>query len=261
MSQHAAILDQEEPSLGRPLVGAMVLHISILAALLGLGWVRDRKITQWGVEHPLGGAIGVDVVSKIPLPNRSNVPNLVAHESETTAPQKPDKVEKRPVPKEEPDAVALRQNKDKKPKREVQEVARNLRYRPEPERPNQVYSSAGPAVSSPMYAKQGIHGVGIGESTVAGRGCGGYLELIRQRIQSKWDIQPISSSLQSPLSMMVDIARSGEVHGVAVAQASRNSELDFAAKRTIMDASPFPPFLPTCEGEQAKIEVRFEPKR
>jgi periplasmic protein TonB len=257
MSPHADILDEQE-SLSRPLVGSLALHAGVVVLMAGFGWWQQHNMVQWGSEKSLGGAIGVDVVSKVPLPNKSVIPNPVANDTEHSVPQKPEKVEKRPVPKEDPDAIALKSRKA--PKKQPQEAAHVNRFQPVPPRPNQLYSSQGPAVNSSMYGQRGIGGVGIGDSTVAGRGCGGYLELVRQRIQSKWDAQPVSSSLRSGVVLTLVLSRNGELNGISILQ-SGGSEVDFSARRAISDASPFPPFLATCEGNQARIEVRFEPKR
>lgn len=259
MSQHVDILDQREASLTRPFAGSIALHVGLGVALAGFGYLQQHRKTNWGTENPLGGAIGVDVVKKIPLPNRGVLPNPVAHDTESMVPQKPEKVEKKPIPKDEPDAVPLHKRNQRL--RPVPERAVQSRYRPVPERPNQIPSSTGPPINSPMYGKTGVGGIGIGESTVAGRGCGGYLELVRQRIQVKWDAQPVSASISSPVVMLLDLVRAGTVRNVAVEQASRSREIDFAARRAILEAGPFPPFMPNCEGNDARIEVRFEPKR
>ncbi len=259
MSQHADILDERDASLKRPLAGSLALHFALIATAATFSWWGARNLTQWGVEHPLGGAVGVEAVDKIPLPNRSALPNLVANDTQTSVPQKPDKVEKRKLEREDPDAVPL--NPKKKLRSVADDVAQMRKYVPVPARPNQVYSTTGPAASSPLYGQKGIGGVGIGDATVAGRGCGGYLELVKQRIQSRWDAQLVSHSIRSPVIVQLWLLRNGDVRSAEVIQASRSSEIDFAAKRAILESSPFQPFLPSCEGNDAKIEVRFEPKR
>ena len=259
MSQHADILDEREASLRRPLIGSLVLHGGVVLLMAGFTWYKQANAVQWGVENPLGGAIGVSAVDKIPLPNRGVTPNLVANDSESSVPQRKEKVEKLKQVPEDPDAVALDPRKRLKKPQEY--TARAQRYEPVPPRPNQIYNSTGPAVNSPMYGQKGIGGIGIGESTIAGRGCGGYLELVRQRIQTQWGQQPISAGLRSSVSVNMLLLRSGIVRDIAILQSSGNSEVDFAARRAITEASPFQPFLPNCEGNEAKIEVRFEPKR
>jgi len=259
MSQHADILDERDASLSRPLIGSLVLHVGVVALVAGFAWYKQVNAVQWGVENPMGGAIGVTAVEKIPLPNRGIKPNPVASDSDSTVPQKPDKKEQKKVPVDEPDAIPLNsRNQPRKPS-EPRTVAR--RYEPTPLRPNQVTNTTGQAVNSPIYGKTGIGGIGIGESTIAGRGCTGYLELVRQRIQVKWDSQSISAGLRAGVSLNLILQRSGVVRDVSILQSSNNSEIDFAARRAISEASPFQPFLPNCEGNEAKIEVRFEPKR
>ena len=112
-----------------------------------------------------------------------------------------------------------------------------------------------------LYGKRGVGGIGIGDATVAGRGCGGYLELVRSKIQQRWDAQPISSGIRNAASLQLTLLRNGGVREINVLQSSGISEVDFAARRAISEANPFPPFLPNCEGNDARIEVRFQPKR
>jgi TonB family protein len=259
MSQHADILDEREASLAGPLAGSLALHVGIIVIVSGFSWWARHNAVQWGTQNPLGGAIGVGVVDKIPLPNRSITPNLVANDTASSVPQKPEKVEKRKQVKEDEDAISL--NSRKKLKRQPEQTAQLRKYQPVPDHPNQLHSTSGPAINSPMYGQKGIGGIGIGESTQAGRGCGGYLELVRQRIQGRWEAQPLSAGLRAGVIVNLDLQRSGVVRGVSILQSSGSSEIDFAARRAISEASPFQPFLPTCEGNDAKIEVRFEPKR
>lgn len=260
MTQHAQILDESEESLGRPLIGSIALHVGIVVVSMAFTWYSVHYAQQWGDEHPMGGAVGVESVDKIPLPNRSITPNRLANDVESSVPSKPEKVEKKKAPEEDPDAIAL--NRTKPLKKPVEESARVQKYETVPPRPNQVYSPNGSSLNSPEYGKQGIGGVGIGLSTVAGHGCGGYLDLVRMRIQQRWDIQPISAGIRVGAAVSLVLQRGGGAPGdVNVIQSSGSSEVDFAARRAIAEASPFPPFLPNCEGNQARIEVRFQPKR
>ena len=258
MTRQAEIIDDRQ-SLTRPLASSALVHAGMIVLLSGFAWLRQQSPNQWGSENPLGGAIGVTAVDKIPLPNRSVTPNPVANDTEHSVPQQPEKQEKRPVEKDDPDAIPL--NPRQEPKK-LSELAQRLqKYSPAPIHENQLASSRGPAINSPMYGKRGISGVGIGDTTVAGKGCGGYLELVRQRIQFKWDSQPIANTFTSGVILNMQVLRNGEVRDITILQASRNSEVDFAARRAIQDANPFPTFMQSCEGNDAKIEVRFEPKR
>jgi TonB family protein len=263
MSQHADILDERDP-LGRWLAGSVVLHVSVVVLLAASGWWREQSKNQWGDEHSLGGQIGavpITAVSKIPLPNNSVQQNLVANDTEHSVPQKTDKTEKREVLKEDPEAIALDVKKNKQLKKPNEQLAFLKKYQAVPDSPNQLRSTTGAQASSPIYGQKGIGGVGLGASTTAGRGCGGYLELVRQRIQVKWDSDPVSGGLTASVSLRLRLLRNGTVGDVSVLQASRRNDVDYAAKRAIVDAGPFQPFFATCEGNEANIEVRFEPKR
>ena len=163
MSTHADILDQGE-SLRRPLVGSLTLHVGIIAFLIAFNWWENRGSIRFGDPNSMGGSVGITPVSTIPLPNRSGITNPVANDTESHVPARPKQQEKPRAKKEVPDAIPLASKARSKKLSEL--AARNQTYRPlESDRPNQVYSTTGAAVSSPMYGGvAGIGGTGIGNN-------------------------------------------------------------------------------------------------
>src|SRR5205085_9750309 len=118
LPQHADTLDEREAPLTRPSLGSLAVHAGIVLVRAAFPGGTRHNTNQWGTPNPLGGAIGVSAVDKIPLPNRSITPNLVANDTTSSVPTKPDKVEKKKAEPEDPDAVALDRNKRKKPSQE-----------------------------------------------------------------------------------------------------------------------------------------------
>jgi periplasmic protein TonB len=264
MNPHGDILDEQE-RLGKPLIGSLVLHAGVVAFFFAFAWWNARTHPHWGAAQSLGGSVGVDVVNKIPLPNRNGPQNPVANDTRSHAPQPPppkEKPKKEPPPKPKQDVEAIPLKGRTRPEhRPSKELAQVQKYQARPPQPNQIYNSQGARAQSPIFGMQGVGGVGIGQNTVIGQGCGGYLDLLRGRIQAKWDAQGVSSMARGVVIADFTIQRDGTVTNTSILQSSGNFEVDTAAQRAIIQAEPFPPFLPACQGSSARIEVDFEPKR
>ena len=91
MAPHADILDQQERLKG-PFLGSIVLHVSVVAVLLGAAWVQTRTHEQWGDIRGGGfGSVTVNPVARIPLPTESGAVNPVANDTPSRAPTPPPK--------------------------------------------------------------------------------------------------------------------------------------------------------------------------
>jgi protein TonB len=264
MSTHADILDSAE-SLRRPLIGSLSLHVGIIAFLIAFNWWEYRGAVRFGDPNSLGGSVGITPVSTIPLPNRSGMTNPVANDTESHVPAQPKPEEKRRVRKEEPEAIPLHSKKSS-PKKLSELAARNQRFRPlDSDRPNQMYSSTGAAVSSPMYGgAAGIGGTGLGNS-VFGERLGWYAQLLQQALANKWGVETarIGPGTMSSrrVTLTFDILRDGTIQNVRVLESSGNPEIDFAAQRAVASASPVRRLPEEFERNVAKVECWFQLQR
>ncbi len=259
------ILDQPEP-LGKPLLASIVLHVAVFAFLIGYGAVASRGKILWGDPNSLGGGgvVGITPVSQIPLPSRGGPLNPVANDTESNVPLPPkqEKAVKRQVA-EDADAVAL---KAKRSKRKLSDVSASYqRYRSTPQPgSNQLYSSAGQAMSSTMFGGMaGSGGVGVGAGSPFGSRYGYYVDLLRQRVSEKWRTQDVDPRLQTapPVIVTFEIHRDGSVSNIRFLQRSGNATLDFSAQRAILEASPFPPLPAGYTANSAMIEFWFQLRR
>jgi protein TonB len=263
MSPRADILDQEE-SLRRPLVGSVTLHVGIVAFLTVFTWWTNRGRIQFGDPNAMGGSVGITPVSSIPLPHRTGNTNPVANDTESKVPSRPKPEEKRKVPKQVPDAIPLRSKNA--PKRVSEQAARNQKFRPlESDRPNQVYSSTGAAVSSPLYGgAAGIGGTGIGNS-VFGTRLGWYAQLLTQTLANKWGAESakLPPAMQSSrrVTLAFEIQRDGTIQGVRVVESSGNPQVDYAAQRAVLTASPVRRLPEDFERNVANVEFWFQLQR
>jgi protein TonB len=260
---HADILDQAD-SLNKPLLGSLALHAAVFGTLLLWGAVISRHSESWGDANSGGpGSISINVVSKIPLPSRSGIVNPLANDTESAVPTPPPAAKpKKLAPAEEPDAIPIKSRSHPKPS-DVARSAQNAWRAKQQDRPNQLYSAAGPALVSPMVGQVGSGGVGFGQGSPFGNRFGNYAMLLRQRIAEKWqtgDVDPRIHSLPAAI-ITFDLMRDGSVRNVRVAQSSGNQALDYSAQRAVYDATPFPSLPAAYERNDAAVEFWFELRR
>ncbi len=152
MAPHVNILDQPE-SLKKPLVGSVVLHASVAAAVVLLSYANIKR-DYWGSNTVGGGSVAINVLHQIPMPANSGAINPVANDTHSEAPEpKPDKVKQIKVKEPPPDAIPLKsRTAPKKPS--FKESSLNKYRAKQIDRPNQVYSAEGQKLVSPMDGRR-----------------------------------------------------------------------------------------------------------
>jgi protein TonB len=262
MNEPIDILDQQD-SLRRPFLLAAGFHVFVVASFVGVNWFLSHGHEPFGNPDSLGGAIGITAVDSIPLPNRAGHLNPLAHPTESHAPLPPPKpVPEKKAPKVEEKAIPIPTRT--KPAKRAKEDHPRQRYRPEPEKPNQLHSQTGEALSSPMFGGiSGTSGVGVGQHSSLGTRFGAYEDLLRQRVSQHWRTGDVNPQLRTapPVIVTFDLMRDGTVRNLQILQRSGNSTLDFSAQRAILEASPFPPLPSAYQANSAHIEFWFQLKR
>jgi periplasmic protein TonB len=265
MTPHADILDAPEP-LRRSLAGSVALHVSVAAGLLGYSWIGPGQRVQWGDLNGGGiGSVAVNPVAAVPLPSRSGPANPVANDTESAVPVPPSKT--RPQPRNrapEPDAIPIK-SRNATAREQRASGSPNKWREQQKDVPNQLYSSAGQAAVSSMYALTGGGGVGVGTNSPFGTQLGWYATLLRDQVARNWKTSDINPRLQNapPVVVRFTIQRDGSVvpGSVRVAQASGIAALDYSAQRAVLDAAPFPVIPPQFTRNTADIELQFELRR
>ena len=240
MTQQLDILDQRDP-LGAPLIGALLIHLGVVAALFGVWYWSNRSREQLGEAHPAGGpSYAVSAVHSIPVPQRQAPPNPVANDTQSMVPTAPSKIEEKKAPVSDRNAFEIA-DKVKHEKRTVQKQ----QYTP-PAPQNQVYSHARQAVSNPMYGQQsGAGQVGIGPNSPLGNRLGWYAEIVRQRIAQNWATNGLDARSESqPATVSFYIMRDGSIRTPQVVQSSGNPTVDNTAVRAVYASSPLPQLPP-----------------
>jgi TonB family protein len=194
---------------------------------------------------------------------RSGDVNPVANDTQSQIPKAPPESKASQKAKEpEPDAIALKgRSASKKSARAAPDYDR---YRPYTEpKPNQVYSSTGGAMVSPMIGATGSGGIGLGKGTPLGDRFGAYAALLQQRIAQNWKTQDIDPRLRTapPVIMNFTILRNGTIKDIRVKTGSGNAPLDRSAERAVYDVGRVEPLPAGYDRDEAVVEFWFELKR
>ncbi|BDC48385.1 hypothetical protein F183_A07010 [Bryobacterales bacterium F-183] len=250
--QRMNILDGGSEDLRRPLYWSLAVHGGVLVSIFAAAALGPSSSERWGSLDAAGGAVGIAVEKSIPLPQASGNKNPLANPTESEIAPDKEKV------KEEQQKEALEKllsediSKSKK-----QQEQRNDYKNPNPVEKNQLTNASGNRVSSPLFSGQiGVGGVGVGSSTF-GNLFGAYLQVVQQRISSKW--KPPGLSGAAPVVIIsFQILRDGRVGDVRVVQSGGNSTYDLTAQRAVVEAGPFEPLPAAYKGGSATIEVAFK---
>ena len=261
---HPDILERTD-SLKTPVAVSVAVHALFFASMAAYTLIGGRLREQWGDPNALGGgSVAISSVSQIPLSTAGGIANPVANDTESRVPAPPKKeVAWKRAAAEDPEAISLRTRRDKK--RQTDVAAASQRYRPSKEdRPNQLYSATGQAMSSPMYGlTTGSGGVGIGPGGAFGTRYGWYERLLRERVARAWRTDDVDPRMQTapPVVVMFEISRDGAVRNVRLLQRSGNLALDNSAQRAVLQASPFPQLPADYNRDSAMVEFWFQLKR
>lgn len=259
---YANLLDEPEP-LRKPFLASLAFHACLGVALAAGSMIHGRAPQHWGDLESMGGSTVVNPVSKIPMVARSGAVNQVANDTESQvpkAPPQPKAVQKSVEP--EPDAIPIKGRAA--PKQSSRVTTNNDRYRPYMEpKSNQVYSSTGGAMVSPMMGTVGTGGTGLGKGSPLGDRFGAYAALLQQRIAQNWKTQDIDQRIRSAPAVVMNftILRNGTIKDIRVKTSSGSVAVDRSAERALYDVGKVEPLPAGYDRDEAVIEFWFELKR
>jgi outer membrane biosynthesis protein TonB len=267
MSAHVDTFDQSEP-LAKWFAGSLIFHVAVAGALLGYAAVRSSMHINMGSPNGGGfGSVAVNVTGQIPLVQRNAPPNPVANPTESALPTPPPKAKAKPQPKTKvkeppPDAVKI---SGKTARRSTPEPTPNKFREKQTYAENQVYSPVGQALSSPMFAKPGAGGVGVGTASPFGQQFGWYADLLQRKVAGNWQTNTVDGRISTAPQVVVTftIRKDGSLApgSLKVSQTSGILALDLSAQHAILNSAPFAELPPGFPKSEADVELRFELRR
>ncbi|HEV2699096.1 MAG TPA: TonB family protein [Terriglobales bacterium] len=253
----------EHESWGRNLAWSAALHGGFTLAIILYAWIAGSGHgSSWGAGGG-GSAMGVTLVSNVPLPaNPVQTKSVLATESKGVSQSKPqERVEEKeaiPIPEK---------NTKKKPAPQPTATQRKPPPQPQEEASNVVPFGEGGPVSGPysMFtagaAKGGFGFTGGGGDF--GARFAWYVRVVNQKVSENWLKYEVDPRVGTANRVYVtfDIDRSGRPSHVQIEQTSGVPSLDMSAVRALQRIDTFGPLPPDYAGNKVSVEFWFDYKR
>jgi len=258
MPQNAEIFFEHD-SWPRALAWSAGFHFAVTAIiLLYTVFFAGPRGDSWGGGGG-GSAIGVSMVSSVPLPaTAAKTENVLANESKGVTKSQP-KIEEK-----EPDAIEIQgKNTKVKPKKLPTPTKEKPKPAPE-EETNQVAFGEGGPVSGP-YGSFNSGGAKGGFGVTGSGGDFGtkyayYVQIVQRKVSENWlkyEVDPRITSAQR-VYITFDVARDGHPYNVRVEQSSGVPSLDVSATRALQRIDTFGPLPPDYSGSKISVEYWFD---
>jgi periplasmic protein TonB len=249
----------EHAGLGKPLAVSLGVHVAFAGLLFLFGVILPgRRGDVWGAGGG-GEAIGVSLVSNIPLPASSiQTQNVVANESKGLS-------KSQPVVKDtEPDAIPIPDKTSKVKPKPVTSASKAKPQAQPAEETNEIPFGQGGPVSGP-YGTFSAPGVKGGFGVQGGGGDFGtlyafYVKGIQRRVTENWLRYEIDPNIHhaNRVYVMFDINHAGQPSNVHVEQSSGVPSLDQSAIRTVQRIDSFGDLPPGYSGNKVSVEFWFD---
>lgn len=262
MSANAEIFFEHD-RWGRNLAWSFGLHVAVAASIIGYAVIApSHSGSGWGAGGG-GDAIGVTLVSTVPLPaNPVQTNNVLANESTGLAQSLP-KVEEKDT-----EAIPIAdKTAKKKPKKETSATQKKPEQQPVEEANNVVPFGQGGPVSGPY----GVFSAGGAKGGFGFTGGGGdfgtryawYVRVVQQKVSENWlkyEVDPRVSDARRAY-VTFDVMRDGHPGNVQIEQSSGVPSLDQSAIRAVQRIDTFGPLPPDYSGNKVSVEFWFDYKR
>jgi periplasmic protein TonB len=258
MSRNAEIFFEHD-SWPKALGWSAGFHAAVTAfILLYATYIAGSPGQGWGSGGG-GSAIGVTLVSNVPLPaTPAAAQNVLANESKGLTQSQPKPEQK------EPDAIEIQgKNVKIKPKKTPAATKEKTKPEPEPET-NQVAFGEGGPVSGPYgtFASGGAKGgFGItGNGGDFGTLYGWYVQIIQRKVSENWLKYEVDPKITSANRVYItfDVARDGHPYNVQLEQSSGVPSLDISATRALQRIDTFGPLPQDYSGSKISVEYWFD---
>lgn len=234
------------------LTALILLYTAVFTGSRGEGWGSGGG----------GSAIGVTLVSSVPLPaNAATTQNVLANESKGITKSQP-KVEEK-----EPDAIEIQGKNSKIKPKPKPPTPTKAKTEPAAEDTNQVAFGEGGPVSGPYgsFAAGGAKGgFGInGGGGDFGTRFGWYVQVIQRKVSENWLKYEVDPNVNGGQRVYItfDVARDGHPFNVRVEQSSGVPSLDISATRALQRIDTFGALPPEYNGSKISVEYWFDYSR
>jgi protein TonB len=258
MAQNAEIFFEHD-NWGRALGWSAGFHVGVTALIMLYSVVfSGASGANWGAGGG-GSAIGVTLVSSVPLPaNPTQSQNVLANESKGLTQSQP-KVEEKA-----PDTIEIQGKNSKIKPTKPPTPTKAKPEAPPQEETNQVAYGEGGPVSGP-YGTFAAGGAKGGFGVNGGGGDFGsryayYVQVIDQKVSENWlkyEVDPGISTAQR-VYVTFDIGRDGHPSNVQVEQSSGVPSLDQSAVRAVQRIDTFGPLPQEYSGNKVSVEFWFD---
>ena len=252
----------ERGNLAGPLALSAGLHLAFTGLIIVFAvMLPGRRGDTWGAGGG-GDAIGVSIVSNVPLPaSPFETQNVLANESKGLTQSLPEEKQK------EPEAIPIPdKNAKTKPKPVTTSSKAKTPPPPEPETNEVPFGKGGP-VSGP-YGSFSAGGAKGGFGFEGGGGDFGsrfawYVRVVQQKVSENWLKYEIDPGIHQAnrVYLVFDINRSGQPVNVQIEQSSGVPSLDQSAVRAIQRIDTFGPLPGDYSGNRVTVEFWFDYKR
>ena len=252
----------ERGNLAGPLALSAGLHLAFTGLIIVFAvMLPGRRGDTWGAGGG-GDAIGVSIVSNVPLPaSPVETQNVLANESKGLTQSLPEEKQK------EPEAIPIPdKNAKTKPKPVTTSSKAKTPPPPEPETNEVPFGKGGP-VSGP-YGSFSAGGAKGGFGFEGGGGDFGsrfawYVRVVQQKVSENWLKYEIDPGIRQAnrVYLLFDISRSGQPVNVQIEQSSGVPSLDQSAVRAIQRIDTFGPLPGDYSGNRVTVEFWFDYKR
>ena len=250
----------ERDTWSTPLGLSVALHGMLFAAILIYGAVLGHLGSNWGGDSQGGEALGITIVSNIPLPHPDvETQNIVANQSKGLTQSEP-KAEEKPEPKAIPVPETIKTPKKPRP-------SKITPVKPVQPPPSVVPYGQGGPVNGPYETFNISNGKG-GFAFKGGNGDFGsryawYVRQIQQKISDNWYKYEIDPNVVNTNKVFVtfDVDRSGRPHNVQIEQSSGVPSVDQSAIRAIQRVDTFGPLPQDYYGSYVNVEFWFDANR
>ncbi|HXW93519.1 MAG TPA: energy transducer TonB [Terriglobales bacterium] len=248
---------------GRNLARSVVLHLAVTGAIVLYTTLAPAgQKGTWGAGGG-GEAMGVSLVSTVPLPaNPSATENVLANESKGLS-------QSLPQPKaEEPEAIPIpEKNAKAKPKAKPSSTAR----KPQPEQAEEATNVVPFGEGGPVSGPYGAFSAGGAKGGFGFTGSGGdfgtryawYVRVVQQKVSENWLKYEVDPRITDARRVYVtfEIHRDGRPTNIEIEQSSGVPSLDQSATRALQRIDTFGPLPGDYAGDKVSVEFWFDYQR